>query len=103
FGKMDMTIHNGRRWSASTAFLRPAEIRKNMRVETSALALRVIVENGRAIGIEFSQHGRIHRYRAEREVILSGGAINSPQLLMLSGIGPADHLKEIGVPVVHDL
>jgi choline dehydrogenase len=74
-----------------------------MRVETSALALRVIVENGRAIGIEFSQHGRIHRYRAEREVILSGGAINSPQLLMLSGIGPADHLKEIGVPVVHDL
>jgi choline dehydrogenase len=103
FGKMDMTIHNGRRWSASMAFLRPAEKRQNVRVETGAFALRVLFEGSRAVGIEFAQNGRILRYRAEREVILSGGAINSPQLLMLSGVGPADHLKEVGIEVKHHL
>jgi choline dehydrogenase len=103
FGRMDMTTHSGRRWSASTAFLRPAERRKNVRVETGALATRIIFKKTKAIGIEFSQGGAIRRYGAAREIILSGGAINSPQLLMLSGVGPADHLKEVGVPVHHDL
>ncbi len=103
FGRMDMTIRDGRRWSAAMAYLRAAERRANLIVETRALTTRILLENGRAIGIEFLQDGLIRRYHARREVILSGGAINSPQLLMLSGIGPADHLREIGIPVRHDL
>ncbi len=103
FGRVDLTTHLGRRWSASTAFLRPAERRKNLHIETRALASRIIFRKRRAIGVEFSQRGVIRRFGAEKEVILAGGAINSPQLLMLSGVGPADHLKEVGVPVLHDL
>lgn len=102
-GRMDMTIHNGRRWSAAMAYLHPAEKRPNVTVETRALTQRIILEGKRAVGVEFIQNGQVKRYRAEREVICSGGAINSPQLLMLSGIGPADHLREIGVKVEHDL
>jgi choline dehydrogenase len=102
-GKMDMTTHNGRRWSAAQAYLRSAEKRANVTIETGALTSRVLFEGKRAVGVEFKQNGRVKRYRAEREVILSGGAINSPQLLMLSGVGPADHLREVGVPVHHDL
>jgi len=103
FGRMDMTIKHGRRWSTAQAYLRPAEKRRNVRVETNAFAHRILFEGTRAVGVEFSQDGRLKRYRAEREVICAGGAINSPQLLMLSGVGPADHLKETGVPVQHDL
>jgi choline dehydrogenase len=102
-GKMDMTTHNGRRWSAAQAYLRPAEKRDNVSVETKALTSRILFEGKRAIGVEFVQDGQTKRYRAEREVILAGGAINSPQLLMLSGIGPADHLKETGIVVQQDL
>ena len=102
-GKMDMTTHNGRRWSAAQAYLRTAEKRANVTIETGALTSRVLFEGKRAVGVEFKQNGQVKRYRAEREVILSGGAINSPQLLMLSGVGPADHLREVGVPVHHDL
>ncbi|TXH38530.1 MAG: choline dehydrogenase [Rhodospirillaceae bacterium] len=102
-GRMDMTIHNGRRWSAAMAYLHPAEKRSNVTVETRALTQRIILEGQRAVGVEFVQNGQVKRYRAEREVICSGGAINSPQLLMLSGIGPADHLREVGVEVKHDL
>lgn len=102
-GRMDMTIKNGRRWSAAMAYLRSAEKRPNVTVETGALTQRIILEGKRAVGIEFVQNGQVKRYRAEREVICSGGAINSPQLMMLSGIGPADHLREIGVKVEHDL
>lgn len=102
-GKMDMTTHNGRRWSAAQAYLRPAEKRPNVTIETGALTSRVLFEGKRAVGVEFKQNGQVKRYRAEREVILSGGAINSPQLLMLSGVGPADHLREVGVAVQHDL
>lgn len=103
FGRMDMTIKNGRRWSAAQAFLRPAEKRANVTVETRALTSRILLEGKRAVGVEFVQNGQVKRYRAEREVIAAGGAINSPQLLMLSGIGPADHLREVGVEVKHDL
>ena len=102
-GKMDMTTHHGRRWSAAMAYLRPAEKRANVTVEVKAMTARILLEGKRAVGVEFSQNGQVKRYRAEREVILSGGAINSPQLLMLSGIGPADHLKETGIAVQHDL
>ncbi|HXV25016.1 MAG TPA: choline dehydrogenase [Alphaproteobacteria bacterium] len=103
FGRMDMTIYKGRRWSAAMAYLRPAMKRPNLRVETRALASRILFEGRRAVGIEYAHQGRIKRVRADREVILAGGAINSPQLLMLSGVGPADHLREIGVPVLQDL
>jgi choline dehydrogenase len=102
-GRMDMTIRQGRRWSASRAYLVPAMARPNLRVVTRALTTRVLLERGRAVGVEYAEGGVPKRARAAREVILSGGAINSPQLLMLSGVGPVDHLREVGVPVLHDL
>jgi choline dehydrogenase len=100
---MDMTIYRGRRWSTAMAYLRPAMRRANLKVETRALVGRILFEGSRAIGLEYSHQGSIKRVRAEREVILSGGAINSPHLLMLSGVGPAQHLKEVGIPILHDL
>jgi choline dehydrogenase len=103
FGKMDMTIYRGRRWSTAMAYLRPAMKRSNLKVETGALVGRILFEGTRAIGLEYSHQGSIKRVRAEREVILAGGAINSPHLLLLSGVGPAAHLKEIGIPILHDL
>src|SRR5919199_206293 len=102
-GRMDMTIRQGRRWSAARAYLLPAMSRPNLHVVTRALTTRVLLERGRAVGVEYVTDGVPKRVRAAREVILAGGAINSPQLLMLSGIGPADHLREVGVPVAHDL
>jgi choline dehydrogenase len=103
FGRMDMTIHRGRRWSAAVAYLHPATGRPNLRVEVGALCSRVLFEGRRAVGVEFRQQGRTRRVMASREVILAGGAINSPQLLMLSGVGPADELRRHGIAVVHDL
>ncbi len=85
------------------AGLRPVRHRPNLRVRTHATVTRVCLEGHRAIGVEFLVAGRPHRARAEREVIVSGGAINSPKLLLLSGIGPADELKRLGVTVAHDL
>jgi choline dehydrogenase len=102
-GRMDMTTHHGRRWSTAKGYLRPAEKRSNVTVETGAFTSRVLFEGKRAVGVEFKQNGQVKRYRAEREVILAGGAVNSPQLLMLSGIGPADHLKEVGIAVQQHL
>ena len=103
FGRMDMTIHRGRRWSAATAYLKPARARPNLRVEVRSLAERVLFNGRRAIGIAYRRRGQPVEAHARREVILSGGAINSPQLLMLSGIGPADHLRARGITLVHDL
>ena len=103
FGKMDMTIHKGRRWSTAVGYLRPALKRKNLTVETGAFTTRVLLEKGRAVGVEYTQGGQIKQVRASREVILAGGAINSPQLMMLSGIGRADELKAAGVTPLHDL
>jgi choline dehydrogenase len=103
FAPMDMTVHRGRRWSAATAYLKPARARPNLSVETRALTTRVLFEQGRAVGVEYARRGRKTRVRAGREVILSGGAINSPQILQLSGIGRADELKALGIPVVADL
>jgi choline dehydrogenase len=103
FGRMDMTIHKGRRWSTARAYLRPAMRRPNLTVVTGALAGKVLIEHGRATGVVWRGHGGEMHAFAMREVILAGGAINSPQLLMLSGVGPADHLRAVGVPVIHDL
>jgi choline dehydrogenase len=102
-GLHQVTQKRGRRWSAADAYLHPAERRPNLTVRTGALTTRVLVSNGRATGVEYRSGGRVHTAHAGREVVLSGGAINSPQLLMLSGIGPAGHLREVGVDVVHDL
>jgi choline dehydrogenase len=102
-GQYQVTQRRGRRWSAADAYVHPATDRPNLTVRTGALTTRVLVEGGRAIGVEYRSGGRVHVARARREVVLSGGAINTPQLLMLSGIGPAHHLREVGVDVVHDL
>ena len=103
FSRSQYTIRNGRRQSASYAFLRPAMTRPNLTVEIQALAHRVLMSGRRATGVEYEQGGEIITAHADREVILSGGAFNSPQLLMLSGIGPTQHLKEIGIDTVVDL
>jgi 4-pyridoxate dehydrogenase len=103
FGRSQYTIRNGRRSSAATAFLRPAMVRKNLRVETGALATRIIFRGTAAQGVEYDKGGRLHRADAGREVIVSGGAFSTPQMLMLSGIGPAGHLREVGIAAVVDL
>lgn len=103
FGRMDMTVANGRRASAANAYLRPAMRRGNLSVLTHAMATRIVFEGRRAVGVEFRRGDTLQIARAAREVILSGGPINSPQLLKLSGIGPAGELRELGIPVIHDL
>ena len=103
FGRSQFTIKNGRRSSSANAFLRPAETRPNLTVATKAHATRVLLEGTRAVGVEYFQDGRIHHAVADREVILSGGTFNTPQLLMLSGIGPAQHLRDVGIAPVVDL
>jgi choline dehydrogenase-like flavoprotein len=99
----DVTQRNARRESSATAFLRPAKKRPNLTVKTRAIATRVLVESGRAVGLQFRTKDSLETVRANREVILSGGAVNSPKLLLLSGIGPADELREVGIDVIHDL
>jgi choline dehydrogenase len=101
-GVYQMTIKGARRNSAARAFLRPAMQRRNVRVITRALATRVMIEGGRAVGVEYRRGGETHVLRAKGEVILSGGAINSPQLLQLSGIGPGALLQGLGIPVVRE-
>jgi 4-pyridoxate dehydrogenase len=97
------SIRNGRRASASTAYLKPVLRRKNLTLKTKVLATRILLDGKRAIGIEYAERGSLQRAHAGREVILSGGTFNTPQLLMLSGIGPADHLREIGIAPLVDL
>jgi choline dehydrogenase len=101
FGWMEQTIHLGRRWSAANAYLRPALRRENVSL-IQGLARKVLIENQRAAGVEIEAHGKIQQVRARREVILAASSINSPKLLMLSGIGPAKHLAEHGIDVVAD-
>jgi len=102
-GLFQVTQKNGQRWSAANAYLHPAAARPNLAVVTQAQATRVLVEKGHAVGVEYARGGQRAVARAEREVLLAAGAINSPQLLLLSGIGPAGELKAAGVPVVLDL
>ena len=101
-GWYQLTQRNGQRCSAATAYLHPAMSRPNLTVHTEALVTKVIMEGGQATGVSYLHHGEPQTARANAEVILSGGAINSPQLLMLSGIGPAEHLIEMGIDVVAD-
>jgi choline dehydrogenase len=101
-GFYQVTQKDGRRWSAADAYLHPAETRPNLTVLTDALATSVVIEGGRAVGVRYLHRGTEHLARADAEVILCGGAVNSPQLLMLSGIGPADHLREHGITVIAD-
>jgi choline dehydrogenase len=103
FSTPDFNVHEGRRASTSQRYLRPALSRPNLTVETGALATRVMMQNGRAAGVEYLRDGQVQSAQADREVILSGGAFNSPQLLLLSGIGPADELRASGVTPVMDL
>lgn len=103
FGLPDCNIRNGRRDSTATAYLDPARGRPNLQIETETLVSRIIIEDGRAVGVEFRRGNDRHIVRARREVIVAAGAFNSPQLLMLSGIGPADHLAELGIPVIADV
>ena len=102
-GLYQVTQKKGQRWSAAAAYLHPVEKRANLTIVTGAQATRVIVENGRATGIEYARGRERASARAEREILLTAGAINSPHLLLLSGIGPADELRAAGVAVVHDL
>ncbi|RWQ26203.1 GMC family oxidoreductase N-terminal domain-containing protein [Mesorhizobium sp.] len=104
-GYYQLTQKDARRSSASVAYLRPIRARKNLTVRTDVLVTRIVIEKGRAVGVEIVDRpgGEKKILRAEREVIVSSGAIGSPKLLMQSGIGPADHLKSVGVTPVHDL
>ncbi|MEU2004899.1 GMC family oxidoreductase [Rhodococcus sp. NPDC019627] len=101
-GLFQVTAHQGRRCSAADAFLRPAMERPNVEVVTGALVRRIVLDGNRAVGVEYIEDGFLHTAVADREVILSAGAYNSPKILMLSGIGPADHLREIGIDTVLD-
>ncbi|MBD3763684.1 MAG: choline dehydrogenase [Rhodobacterales bacterium] len=101
FGPMEATIWQGRRWSAASAYLRPAMARFGVRL-VRGLATRVVIEAGRATGVELLHRDRRQTLRAGREVILSASSLNTPKLLMLSGVGPADHLRAHGVPVLAD-
>lgn len=103
FGRYHTNIKNGRRWSSARAFLDPARQRPNLTVLTGAQATEILFDGTRANGVAFRRRGRDERANADREIILSGGAVNSPQLLMLSGIGPADQLCEHEIPVRVDL
>ena len=101
-GWFQTTTRNGRRASTAVAYLRPAKARNNLRVETSALAQRILFDGRRAAGVEYRQGGALRIARARREVLVSSGAYNSPQLLQLSGVGPAELLKSHGIGVVLD-
>ncbi|WP_069300103.1 choline dehydrogenase [Neptunicoccus sediminis] len=101
FGPMDQTVHKGQRWSAANAYLKPALKRPNVEL-VNGHANRVVIEQGRAVGVEITQGGKVVTLRANREVIIAASAFNSPALLLRSGIGPAAHLREHGIDVVAD-
>ena len=101
FGPFDMTVWKGQRWSAANAYLKPALKRENCTM-IRAFARRVVIEGGRATGVEVTRGGKFEVIKAEHEVILAASSLNSPKLLMLSGIGPASHLAEHGIPVIAD-
>lgn len=103
FGPVDRTTRAGRRWSTARGYLTEALTRGNVSVATGALALRILFDGPRAHGIEYEQNGQVQQARVRREVLLTAGAINSPQLLLLSGIGPANELRSLGLSLQHDL
>lgn len=103
FCRMDMTVRDGVRASTANAYLKPALKRHNLHLEMHALTRRIIMEDKRAVGVEYQQKGRTFRVAARKEVLVCASAFNSPKLLMLSGIGPAEQLREHGIDVIHDL
>lgn len=103
FSRLDSTKRSGSRCSAATAYLRPAMERQNLTIWTKAVVCRVLLHKARAFGVEIEQAGKVREVRAEREIILCGGAINSPHLLKLSGVGPSAELREHGLDVTHEL
>ncbi len=103
FSRMGMSVHRGRRWSTANAYLRPALARRNLTVLTHARATSIAFQGRRAVGVRFVRDGDEQVARARRDVLLCGGPINSPQLLKLSGVGPAAELQSFGIPVLHDL
>jgi choline dehydrogenase len=101
-GYFHVNQKRGVRWSSARAFLKPVLNRTNLRLETAVLVEKVIFDGKRAVGVQFRQDGRLIEARARGEIILSAGSVGSPQILQLSGVGPADWLDELGIPVVHD-
>ena len=101
FGPMEQTVWQGRRWSVANAYLKPAMKRPNLKLVT-CYARKVVIQNGRAVGVEIERRGKVEIVRAKREVIVAASSINSPKILLLSGIGPAAQLAEHGIPVVAD-
>jgi choline dehydrogenase len=102
-GLHQVTQKGGRRHSAADAYLKPAERRRNLTTITNARVTKLLIEGNQVAGVTYLQNGQVREVRARRSVLLCGGAIHSPQLLMLSGVGPADHLRSMGIPVVSDL
>jgi choline dehydrogenase len=102
-GYYQTTTSRRRRWSTAKAYLEPARGRANLEVRTGAHATKILIENGRATGVEYRTEQGVQTARTRREVIVSGGAYGSPQLLQLSGIGPGEHLRDMGIPVVRDM
>lgn len=103
FGYFQVTQKNGERWSTARGFLDPARGRPNLKIETDAVAAKIILEGKRAVGVAYAQGGASKEARAGREVILAAGAVKSPHLLELSGIGRGELLQSLGIPVLHDL
>ena len=101
FSPMEQTVYKGQRWSAADAYLKPALKRPNLNLH-KCMARRIVIEDGKAVGVEVQSGKKIYIVHALKEVIVAASAINSPKLLMLSGIGPAAHLKEMGIPVIAD-
>lgn len=98
-----VTQRRGRRESSATAYLHPVRKRPNLTVETGARVVRLVIDDGRVTGVSYVVEGELRTVRARREVILAGGAVHTPQILMLSGVGPADHLREVGIEPIVDL
>ncbi|MBW4091843.1 MAG: choline dehydrogenase [Proteobacteria bacterium] len=103
FNYYQVTQKNGRRWSTARAFLDPARSRPNLRIETEALTTAVLLDGARAVGVRYTQGGQVHEARASGEVLLAAGAVKSPHLLELSGIGQPERLAALGIPVAHAL
>ena len=101
--RMESTVAGGRRASTARAYLVPAQGRPNLTIATEALVTRIVVEGGRAVAVDYEQRGQMQRARADSEIVLSAGAYGSPQILMLSGIGNAAELRELGIEAIHDL
>ena len=103
--KIQSTTRNGARCSTAKAFLRPVRHRKNLHISMQSRVLKILINSTtkQATGVRFEKKGKIYEIQVSKEVILSAGSINSPQILMLSGIGPADHLNSLNIPVIADL